>query len=119
MQRRGTVPSMAEPRPLDSGCLRDGSADTPGATPARRAPFGFALLRGGAAAASGGGPASLGSPGLRSSVALPPRTSLATKLVVFVFLTTFITAVLVSWTSIQATHTHLSRVVEQTYPATL
>jgi diguanylate cyclase (GGDEF)-like protein len=50
---------------------------------------------------------------------LPPRTSLATKLVLFVFLATFGTAVLVSWTSIQATRTHLGRVVEQTYPATL
>jgi diguanylate cyclase (GGDEF)-like protein len=48
-----------------------------------------------------------------------PGTSLATKLVLFVFLTTFCTAVLVSWTSIQATHTHLSRVVERTYPAAL
>jgi diguanylate cyclase (GGDEF)-like protein len=48
-----------------------------------------------------------------------PRTSLATKLVVFVFLTTFSTAVLVSWTSIQATHSHLSRAVDRTYPAAL
>ncbi len=51
--------------------------------------------------------------------ALAPRTSLATKLVVFVFLATFGTAVLVSWTSIQATHTHLGRVVDETYPAAL
>ena len=48
-----------------------------------------------------------------------PGTSLATKLVLFVFATSFGTAVLVSWTSIQATHTHLSRVVDRTYPAAL
>ena len=55
----------------------------------------------------------------RSSAASRPATSLATKLVLFVFLTTFGTAILVSWTSIEATHTHLTRVVDQTYPAAL
>jgi diguanylate cyclase (GGDEF)-like protein len=48
-----------------------------------------------------------------------PGTSLATKLVLFVFLTTFGTAALVSWISIQTTHTHLGRVVERIYPAAL
>jgi diguanylate cyclase (GGDEF)-like protein len=55
----------------------------------------------------------------RSSAASRPATSLATKLVLFVFLTTFGTAILVSWTSIDATHSHLSRVVDQSYPAAL
>jgi diguanylate cyclase (GGDEF)-like protein len=55
----------------------------------------------------------------RSSTASRPATSLATKLVLFVFLTTFVTALLVSWTSIEATHSHLSRVVDQSYPAAL
>ncbi len=55
----------------------------------------------------------------RSSAATRPATSLATKLVLFVFMTTFGTAVLVSWTSIEATHSHLTRVVDQTYPAAL
>jgi len=55
----------------------------------------------------------------RSNAALRPATSLATKLVLFVFLTTFGTAILVSWTSIDATHTHLTRVVDQSYPAAL
>jgi diguanylate cyclase (GGDEF)-like protein len=55
----------------------------------------------------------------RSSTASRPATSLATKLVLFVFLTTCGTAVLVSWTSIEATHTHLTRVVDQSYPAAL
>ena len=55
----------------------------------------------------------------RSNAAARPATSLATKLVLFVFLTTFGTAILVSWTSIDATHTHLTRVVDQSYPAAL
>src|SRR5262245_5126670 len=45
--------------------------------------------------------------------------SLATKLVLFVSCTTFLTAVLVSGTSIQATHAHLSRLVDRAYPAAL
>jgi diguanylate cyclase (GGDEF)-like protein len=54
-----------------------------------------------------------------NAAAARPATSLATKLVLFVFLTTFGTAVLVSGTSIQATHAQLSRVVDRTYPAAL
>jgi len=42
---------------------------------------------------------------------------LATKLVLFVFLTTFLTAVLVSGASLEATQSHLSRLVDRAYPA--
>ena len=48
-----------------------------------------------------------------------PALSLATKLVLFVSCTTFLTAILVSGTSIQATQSHLSRLVDRAYPATL
>jgi len=49
----------------------------------------------------------------------PRSMSLATKLVLFVSCTTFLTAILVSGTSIQATHAHLSRLVDRAYPAAL
>ncbi len=55
----------------------------------------------------------------RPNAASRPAMSLATKLVLFVFLTTFGTAILVSWTSIEATHSHLTQVVDQSYPAAL
>jgi len=55
----------------------------------------------------------------RPNAASRRAMSLATKLVLFVFLTTFGTAILVSWTSIEATHSHLTRVVDQSYPAAL
>jgi diguanylate cyclase (GGDEF)-like protein len=55
----------------------------------------------------------------RPNGASRPAMSLATRLVLFVFLTTCGTAVLVSWTSIEATHSHLTQVVDQSYPAAL
>jgi len=55
----------------------------------------------------------------RPNEASRPAMSLATKLVLFVFLTTFGTAMLVSWISIEATHTHLTQVIDQSYPAAL
>jgi diguanylate cyclase (GGDEF)-like protein len=55
----------------------------------------------------------------RLNAATRPATSLSTKLVLFVFLTTFGTAVVVSGTSIQATHAQLTRVVDRTYPGSL
>jgi len=48
-----------------------------------------------------------------------PLNSLATKLILFVFLSTFATALVVSGISIQSTHTYLSQQIGQQYPAAL
>jgi len=48
-----------------------------------------------------------------------PLNSLATKLILFVFISTFATALVVSWVSIQSTHTYLSQQIGQQYPAAL
>ena len=45
-----------------------------------------------------------------------PQTSLATKIILFVFLSTFFSALVVSWISIQSTHAYLSRVIDRHYP---
>jgi diguanylate cyclase (GGDEF)-like protein len=58
-------------------------------------------------------------PDSRPNAPSRPPTSLATKLVLFVFLSTFVTVALVSWVSIQATHTHLGRMLDRTYPVAL
>jgi diguanylate cyclase (GGDEF)-like protein len=47
----------------------------------------------------------------------PPLNSLATKIILFVFLSTFATALAVSALSIQSTHTHLRDLIERMYPA--
>jgi diguanylate cyclase (GGDEF)-like protein len=49
----------------------------------------------------------------------PPLNSLATKIILFVFLSTFATALAVSWISIQSTHSSLAGVVEHLYPLAL
>jgi diguanylate cyclase (GGDEF)-like protein len=46
----------------------------------------------------------------------PPLNSLATKIILFVFLSTFATALAVSWISIRSTHASLQGVVEHLYP---
>jgi diguanylate cyclase (GGDEF)-like protein len=46
-----------------------------------------------------------------------PLDSLATKIILFVFVSTFATALVVSWTSIQSTHAYLSDAIDQQYPA--
>ena len=46
-------------------------------------------------------------------------TSLATKIILFVFLSTFATALVVSWISIQSTHASLRRVIDRLYPRSL
>jgi diguanylate cyclase (GGDEF)-like protein len=46
-----------------------------------------------------------------------PLNSLATKIILFVFLSTFATALVVSGIAIRSTHTHLSRLIERQYPA--
>lgn len=46
-----------------------------------------------------------------------PLDSLATKIILFVFLSTFATAMVVSWTSIQSTHAHLSSAIDRQFPA--
>ena len=48
-----------------------------------------------------------------------PLNSLATKLILFVFISTFATALVVSGISIQSTHTYLSQQIGQQYPAAL
>jgi len=58
-------------------------------------------------------------PETRPNAPVRRPTSLATKLVLFVFLSTFVTVTLVSWVSIQATHTHLSRLLDRTFPVAL
>jgi diguanylate cyclase (GGDEF)-like protein len=47
----------------------------------------------------------------------PAVGGLATKIIFVVFLSTFLTAVLVSWISVYSTHTFLQRKLEQTFPA--
>ncbi len=42
-----------------------------------------------------------------------PFTGLATKIILFVFLSTFATALVVSWISIQSTHASLRRVIDR------
>jgi diguanylate cyclase (GGDEF)-like protein len=48
-----------------------------------------------------------------------PLNSLATKLILFVFVSTFATALVVSGISIQSTHSYLSQQIGQQYPAAL
>ena len=48
-----------------------------------------------------------------------PLASLSTKIIVFVFLSTLATALLVSWISIQSTYDHLSQALDVEYPAAL
>jgi diguanylate cyclase (GGDEF)-like protein len=52
-------------------------------------------------------------------LARQPLNSLATKLILFVFVSTFATALVVSWISIQSTHTYLSQQIGRQYPAAL
>jgi diguanylate cyclase (GGDEF)-like protein len=49
----------------------------------------------------------------------PPLNSLATKIILFVFLSTFATALVVSWISIRSTHAHLRDSLDRRYPAAL
>jgi diguanylate cyclase (GGDEF)-like protein len=48
-----------------------------------------------------------------------PLESLATQIILFVFLSTFATALVVSWISIQSTNAYLSGMVDQQYPASV
>lgn len=48
-----------------------------------------------------------------------PLNSLATKIIFFVFLSTFLTAFTVSWISIESTHRFLREAIDQRYPALL
>ena len=48
-----------------------------------------------------------------------PLSSLATKIILFVFASTFATAIVVSWASIQSTHDSLRDMLDRLYPATL
>jgi diguanylate cyclase (GGDEF)-like protein len=48
-----------------------------------------------------------------------PLNSLATKLILFVFVSTLATALAVSWISIQSTHDYLSQQIRRQYPASL
>jgi diguanylate cyclase (GGDEF)-like protein len=50
---------------------------------------------------------------------LYPLTSLATKIILFVFLSTFVTALVVSWISIQSTHDSVRGVIDRHYPQSL
>ena len=54
------------------------------------------------------------SPGRRQ-----PINSLATKIILFVFVSTFATALVVSWVSIQSTHGYLSSRLDHQFPASL
>ena len=47
----------------------------------------------------------------------PPLNSLATKIILFVFLSTFGTALVVSWISIRSSHAHLRNTLDRRYPA--
>ena len=49
----------------------------------------------------------------------PPLNSLATKIILFVFLATFATAIAVSWVAVQSTHASLQSVVDHLYPLAL
>jgi len=51
--------------------------------------------------------------------ARPPLHSLATKIIIYVFLSTLITALVVSWISIQATSAYLGEAIERRYPLAL
>jgi len=48
-----------------------------------------------------------------------PVNSLATKIIFFVFLSTFLTAFVVSWISIESTHRYLQQAIDQRFPALL
>ena len=48
-----------------------------------------------------------------------PRDSLATKIIFFVFLSTFVTSLVVSWISVQSTYAFLRAHLEESYPALL
>jgi diguanylate cyclase (GGDEF)-like protein len=48
-----------------------------------------------------------------------PRNSLATKIIFFVFLSTFLTALVVSWMAIESTHRFLREAIDRRYPALL
>ncbi len=48
-----------------------------------------------------------------------PLNSLATKIIFFVFLSTFLTALAVSWISIESTHRFLRRGIDRSFPAAL
>lgn len=48
-----------------------------------------------------------------------PRDSLATKIIFFVFLSTFVTSLVVSWISVQSTYAFLRAHLEETYPTLL
>jgi diguanylate cyclase (GGDEF)-like protein len=48
-----------------------------------------------------------------------PLNSVSTKIIFFVFLSTFLTALVVSWISIQSTHTHLRSQIDRSFPALL
>ncbi|MBW2235867.1 MAG: diguanylate cyclase [Deltaproteobacteria bacterium] len=52
-------------------------------------------------------------------LARPPLSGLATKIILFVFLSTLTTGGVVSWISIQSTHTQLERALDRAYPAEL
>jgi len=58
--------------------------------------------------------AELPSPGRRQ-----PLNSLATKIILFVFVSTFATALVVSWVSIKSTHDYLSSRLDRQFPASL
>jgi diguanylate cyclase (GGDEF)-like protein len=46
-----------------------------------------------------------------------PLTSLSTKIIFFVFLSTFLTALVISWVSIQSTHAYLRQQINQAFPS--
>jgi diguanylate cyclase (GGDEF)-like protein len=48
-----------------------------------------------------------------------PRDSLATKIIFFVFLSTFLTSLVVSWVAVHSTYSFLRSHLERSYPATL
>ena len=48
-----------------------------------------------------------------------PLNSLATKIIFFVFLSTFLTALAVSWISIESTHRFLRKGIDRSFPAAL
>jgi hypothetical protein len=52
-----------------------------------------------------------------SPLSKQPFNSLATKLILFVFVSTLATALVVSWISIQSTHDYLSLQIRRQYPA--
>ncbi len=49
----------------------------------------------------------------------PPLNSISTRVIFFVFLSTFLTALVVSWISIHAIHSHLREGIEARFPALL